>query len=389
MAPPSSCRCWRCRADARGGRRGDSRAGRPAHRGAAALAAEGGAPQPDPDGGNRRRVSGGLARRERRRRAFAGVAQGTPRHCRGAAALRYGCAACAFDAAPAHRPRGQRNRAWHGSRAAAARCAAPARDELERHARSAYAIFGAWRRFETDELPERVPLTLEQGGDRGVSHARAAPLGIQVQFQWSAAEAQHLWREGSVRLARAMLERQSRDLAKVARRSRPLLLRASPYLESAALTDALLQLTFRARALRRLTRPAPGWRSKPPSTKAGSVSIRHSSRSAPWSKIGSAQAGEVRQALDDSRVSPLADAVAESRRHLGRLLDSATIGSAPLNWLRQLPRYLKAEQRRWQRNSLPRRRTHAHRAELEQWSDRYRDLEMQPRCRVALASAAR
>ncbi len=255
-------------------------------------------------------------------------------------------------------------------------CAAPARDELERHARSAYAIFGGWRRFQTDELPERVPLTLEQGGVWVFPTLEQRPSGLQVQFQWSAAEAQHLWREGSVRLARAMLERQSRDLARSVAGRVPLLLRASPYLESAALTDALLQLTFREACFAEADAPRArvafeaavdqGRERLYPVLEQISAMVEN------WL----AQAGEVRQALDDSRVSPLADAVAESRRHLGRLLDSATIGSAPLNWLRQLPRYLKAEQRRWQRNSVRGGEPRHIALELEQWSDRYRNSEV-------------
>ncbi len=60
----------------------------------------------------------------------------------------------------------------------------------------------------------------------------------------------------SVRLARAMLERQARDLAKSIGSSVALLLRASPYLGSDALIDALLQLTFREACFAEAEAPA-------------------------------------------------------------------------------------------------------------------------------------
>ncbi len=64
------------------------------------------------------------------------------------------------------------------------------------------------------------------------------------------------------------------------------------------------------------------------------------------------EAGELRQTLDDARVRLMADAAEETRRHLRWLLDPKLLQNAPLDWLRQLSRYLKAEQRRWQRNTV-------------------------------------
>src|SRR5580658_9962989 len=87
------------------------------------------------------------------------------------------------------------------------------------------------------------------------------------------------------------------------------------------------------------------------------------------------EAGAVRQALDDSRVRLLADAAEETRRHLKRLLHAATLNTVPLDWLRQLPRYLKAEQRRWQRTAVRGTESSNIVRELEQWSARHEDLE--------------
>jgi len=46
-----------------------------------------------------------------------------------------------------------------------------------------------------------------------------------------------------------------------------------------------------------------------------------------------------------------------------------------LDWLRQLPRYFKAEQRRWQRNTVRGSEPKHIAQELEQWSARCQELE--------------
>jgi len=71
----------------------------------------------------------------------------------------------------------------------------------------------------------------------------------------------------------------------------------------------------------------------------------------------------------------MADAAEETRLHLSRLLDIATINTVSLDWLRQVPRYLKAEQRRWQRNAVRGSEPKQIGLELEQWSRRHGDLE--------------
>jgi ATP-dependent helicase HrpA len=255
-------------------------------------------------------------------------------------------------------------------------CAALGRAELERQARPAYALSGSWRRFELDQLPERVPLTLEQGSIWVFPSLEQRESGLQVQYEWSAEEARRAWRDGSVRLARAMLERQARDLAKSIGSSVALQLRASPYLGGEVLTDALLQLTFREACFAE---------AEAPRTKAEFEAAvdRGRERLYPCLEQMSAmiqnwltEAGEVRQALDDARVQLLAEPAEETRRHLKRLLEFATINTAPLAWLRQMPRYLKAERRRWQRNVVRGGEPSQIARELESWSARYVDLEM-------------
>jgi ATP-dependent helicase HrpA len=217
---------------------------------------------------------------------------------------------------------------------------------------------------------------LEQGTISVFPTLAKRESGLQVQYEWSAEEAQHVWRDGAVRLARLILERQSRDLVKAIRSSVALLLRASPYLSSDALIDALLQLTIRCACFAE---------AEPPRTcPKFAAAVEHGrERLYPCLEQMSAmisswfeEASAVRQALDDSRVRLLAADAEETRWHLERLLDFSAISEVSLDWLRQLPRYLKAEQRRWQRNAVRGSEAGHIARELEQWSARYVELKM-------------
>ena len=64
------------------------------------------------------------------------------------------------------------------------------------------------------------------------------------------------------------------------------------------------------------------------------------------------EARSIRRALDDPGSTRAAEATQESHEHLRRLLNAAALDSMPADWLRQLPRYLKAEERRWQRSAV-------------------------------------
>ena len=252
-------------------------------------------------------------------------------------------------------------------------CAVLDRAELDRQARAAY--MGNWRRFELDQLPERVPLTLEQGTIWVFPALEQRELGLHVQYQWSAEEAERIWRDGSVRLARAMLERQSRDLAKTIGSSVSLLLSASPYLGSDALIDALLQLTMRCACFAEAEAPRAKAEFEAAVDKGRERLYPCLDQMSTMIQAWLKEAGEVRQTLDDSRVRLQADAAEETRRHLKQLLDFATINTSSLDWLRQVPRYLKAEQRRWQRNTVRGSEPKHIVPELQLWSARYQDLE--------------
>jgi ATP-dependent helicase HrpA len=255
------------------------------------------------------------------------------------------------------------------------RCAATGRAELERRAREVYAALGAWRRFAADELPDSAVLAVEQGTLRVYPTLASREEGLQVQYEWSAEEALRTWRDGAVRLARTMLERQARDLAKSIAGAVPLLLSASPYINSDDLADMLLQLAFRGACF--AESDAPRIRA------AYELAVDRgrerlypcleemNSMTSGWFKEASA----VRQTLEDPRIRPLSEAAEETRGHLRRLLDHRVIQAVSPDWLRQWPRYLKAEQRRWQRNTVRGGEPAQVARELQQWSARYLDLE--------------
>jgi ATP-dependent helicase HrpA len=174
-----------------------------------------------------------------------------------------------------------------------------------------------------------------------------------------------------------MLERQTRDLGKSIAGSVALLLAASPYINSDDLLDMLLQLAFRCACFAESDAPR--------NRAAYELAVdrgrerlypcleQMSAMTSGWFKEASA----VRQTLDDPRIRLLADGAEETRRHLRRLLDHTVIQTAPPDWLRQLPRYLKAEQRRWQRNTVRGGEPEHIARELHQWSARYEELARQ------------
>ena len=256
-------------------------------------------------------------------------------------------------------------------------CASAARTELDRRARAAYGQVSAWHRFEIDELPATADVTLEQGVVRVYPTLARRGHVLTVAYEWSAAEAARTWSRGAVDLATVILERQSRDLSKAIAADTSLLLAASPYLQSAALIDALLQLVFR--------RACFGDAEAPRTRQHFESAVDHGrARLYPcWDEIRAAagiwfgEARDVRRALDDPRTTGLAEAVDESNEHLRRTLSAETFISMSSDWLRQLPRYLKAEVRRWQRSAARGSESPHIARELEQWTARYQALEKQ------------
>jgi ATP-dependent helicase HrpA len=230
--------------------------------------------------------------------------------------------------------------------------AALARAELDRRAQAEYGLLGDWRRFEIDALPESVTLAFEQGTVRVYPALGLGSRGLEVRYEWSAAEAARSWRESAPQLARSMLGSQARDLAKIVAGNASLLLAASPYARSEELIEALLQMAFRRACFSDSAAP----RSKAAFDDAvdqGRARLHPSlAEIAADALRWFAEARNVRRVLDEPGSARSADAAQESHEHLQRLLNAAALESLPAEWLRQLPRYLKAEERRWQRGAV-------------------------------------
>jgi ATP-dependent helicase HrpA len=96
-------------------------------------------------------------------------------------------------------------------------------------------------------------------------------------------------------------------------------------------------------------------------------------RAAAWFK----EASTLRQALADPRLKQLGDAVDETHQHLRRLFDPSLLAQASADWLRRLPHYIKAEQRRWQRNAVRGGESAPVVRELVLWNARYAGLSKQ------------
>jgi ATP-dependent helicase HrpA len=230
--------------------------------------------------------------------------------------------------------------------------AALARAELDRRAQAEYGHLGAWHRFEIDALPESATLAFEQGAVRVYPTLGLSRRGLEVRYEWSAAEAGRSWRETAPQLARNMLGSQARDLAKSVAGNASLLLAASPYARSDELIEALLQMAFRRACFGDTGAP----RSKAAFDDAvdqGRARLHPSlAEIAADAQRWFAEARNVRRLLDDPGSARPADAAQESHEHLRRLLNAGALESLPAEWLRQLPRYLKAEERRWQRSAV-------------------------------------
>ena len=251
--------------------------------------------------------------------------------------------------------------------------AVAARAELTRRARAAYGFGGAWRRFAVDELPESLALSLEQGTVWVYPSLGGGTHELNVRYDWSAAEAERNWRQGAAHLARAMLAAQARDLGRTIAGNTPLLLSASPYLGSAELLDTLLQWVFcracfddaaapRSRAAFESAVDRGRARLYPAYEELAATALN-------W--FGEARAA--RAALDLARAALPAEAD-ESHAHLGRLLGAENLKAMLPDWLRQLPRYLKAEERRWQRRAARGVESTRTVRELREWAERYQNL---------------
>jgi len=252
------------------------------------------------------------------------------------------------------------------------RFALEARRELDAHARSAYPV--AWRRFEAHDLPESRALELEAGPLRVYPALARSGGGVYVRFEWSTEEAARTFRHGAAALARHMLDRQARDLEKRLGGDAPLLLSAVPYFTRDALVDTLLDLIFR-RACFADAEPPRARTAFEAALDRGRGELHSSLEEIASAATGwFAQARDVRRLLDDPRARAVAEAAQESRAHLERVLDGSFVRSLSADWLRQVPRWLRAEERRWQRALARGSESAQVLAELREWERRCASL---------------
>jgi ATP-dependent helicase HrpA len=256
------------------------------------------------------------------------------------------------------------------------RCGGAARSELQVLARELYGAV-MWRRFERDEVPLTVAVSLPQGVLTLYPTLGMEGQGLEMQLEWSAQAAERRWFDSAARLARLMLPSQMRELSKRLAASASLQLLAAPYLSSGELLDTLLQLAVRAACFGNA--PAPRSRALfEAAVNAGRASLHRA-----FDELSAAiaacltQAGEVRRALDDPRLIAQRQALDESRGHLTRLLNASALQGAVPPWTAQLPRYLKAELRRWQRNAVRGPEPPRLLMELRQFTERHHSLQQQ------------
>ena len=259
------------------------------------------------------------------------------------------------------------------------RCAPAARAELDARAQAACPT--PWRRFEEPLLAETADLHIAP--DPGHGTVQVFPTlkrrdgAVMLSFEWSAAEAALTLRQGAVHLARIMLDAQARDLTKLIRADTKLSLSAAPYFTGEALTELLLQLAFRRACFGDAA--APKTRAAfQAAVDQGRAHLHPALAEITATATGwFAEARAVRRLLEDPRARPHAAAAQETKEHLERLLNAATIDSLSPDWLRQVPRYLKAEERRWQRLFARGAESPQISRELRQWTAQGRALEMQ------------
>jgi ATP-dependent helicase HrpA len=198
---------------------------------------------------------------------------------------------------------------------------------------------------------------------------------IEVRFDWTAAEAASGFEQGAVHLVRAVLDRQMRDLAKRASADMRLMLAATPYFSRDELIDLLLQLSCR-RACFGDAEPPRSREAFEAAVDRGRADLAERLEGA-MTEVGAwmGEARNVRRLLEDPRARAYGAAAEETQAHLTRLLSAQRLPGLSEDWLRQISRYLKAEERRWQRTLARGGESAQILADLGQWTSRIAALE--------------
>jgi len=254
-------------------------------------------------------------------------------------------------------------------------CAVLAKSRLEALARARHPE--TFQRFDWEALPESVVVP-QAGGELTLTlfpAVRVSAAGAQVSLHWSRAEAQREFLFGATQLARRLLGRQCADLGKTLRGDPRLLLAASPYTRGDALIEALISL-----AVSRTCFGGDG----PPRGREGFAATVERARSSLHDavlEIGAealewfTAARAVRRQLEDPRARTHSSETGATLAHIESLLDPGTWLDKPLGYLGQLPRYLRAEERRWQRLLSRGSEAASIAGEVTGWSARLRSLQ--------------
>jgi ATP-dependent helicase HrpA len=254
------------------------------------------------------------------------------------------------------------------------RAAAAARAELDRWSAAGYPE--PWRRFEADTLEETTRLAVPAGELTVYPTLRAAQGTVRVRYEWSLAEAQRTLEEGGVHLARIVLAPQVRQLAQTLGKEMRLVLAAAPLMTGRDLIEVLIQRSVRAACFKE--EPLPRTRAAfEAAVERGRAELQERAAELvatafEWFELARA----VRRVLEDPRaVRGQAAAVEETHAHLQRLFQPRLLAGLAPDSLRQLPRYLKAEQRRWQRVLARGTESAEILRELDHWTVRQAELE--------------
>ena len=253
-------------------------------------------------------------------------------------------------------------------------CAVAARAELSRMSH-AYYRGQSWHAFEQDALPETMAIPLPEGTVTLYPTLAMRAQRLEPVLEWSADEAAIRWRDSAVRLARAMQNSQARDLARDLAARTPLLLSASAYFKGDELIDVLLQMAYRKACFQDVDAPreAQTFNAAVEGGRAQLYAVLEET-------VGSmsewlSEAAAVRRELEGIRSGALNEAAVETRAHLTKLFEPEWLRALTPQALRQLPRYFKAEQRRWQRNTARGTEPGSLLKELNLWSERLHSLQ--------------
>lgn len=262
--------------------------------------------------------------------------------------------------------RGRNLRSLRRETAGAARAALDALTLTERT--------GDWRRYEAEELPVSRRMAIDAGEINVFPclELRAGQVGMQLE--WSLPEADRKTLRAAVELARISLDRVCRDLARRVVGNAPLLLLARNYTDGRELGDLLLR-----RALREACFPG-GIVPRRRDEFERAVDLGRRELDAQFTaQCASAldwftKARAVHALVADPRCRKLEAQAAETAAHLRALLSAPALVDAPREWITQLPRYLQAEERRWQRLCIRGTEPPQVLLELQQWDRRLRGL---------------